>query len=63
MAQTARIAEVMFDEALETYEHQMQMLDLVSFENPNGAAMQNSGNFIWRPVQQHAPIIEGWTYR
>lgn len=60
MAQTARIAEVMFDEALETYEHQMQMLDLVSFENPNGAAMQNSGNFIWRPVQQHAPIIEGW---
>ena len=50
----------MFDEALDSYEHQMQMLDLVSFENPGAAGMQNSGNFIWRPVQQHAPIIDGW---
>jgi hypothetical protein len=60
MATTAKIAEVMFDEALETYEHQMQLLDLVSFEQPAGGMMQNSGNFIWRPVQQHAPIISGW---
>lgn len=38
----------------------MQMLDLVSFEEPSGADMQNSGNVVWRPVQQHRPIIEGW---
>lgn len=60
MAETAKTAEVMFDEAIDTYEHQMQMLDLVTFEEPQGSNMQNSGNFIWRPVQQHAPIISGW---
>ena len=45
---------------METYEHQMQMLDMVDVFTPDPAAFQNSSNIIWRPVQQHAPIKEGW---
>jgi len=55
-----KIAEVIFENALETYEHQDMLLDQVSFFEPEGADMQNSGNVIWRPVQQHAPILPGW---
>lgn len=57
---TGKIAEVLFENAIETHEHQMQMLDLVDYYEPNSATMQNAGNFIWRPVQQHAPVISGW---
>lgn len=57
---SGKIAEVIFEEALETYEHQDMLLNTVSFYEPDGATMQNSGNVIWRPVQQHAPIIPGW---
>ena len=57
---TGKIAEVMFEKTKETYEHQMQMLDLTYFHQPDGGSMQNSGNFIWYPVQQHAPVISGW---
>lgn len=60
MAITGKIVEVMFEKALETYEHQMDMLSLVDFFQPEAGTMQNAGNFIWRPVQQHAPIITGW---
>jgi len=57
---TGKIAEVMFEKVKETYEHQDMMLDLTNFHEPDGGSMQNSGNFIWYPVQQHAPIIDGW---
>ena len=57
---TAKSVEVLFEKALETYEHQMQMLDLVDVFTPDPAAFQNSSNIIWRPVQQHAPIKDGW---
>jgi hypothetical protein len=57
---TGKIAEVMFEKAKETYEHQDMLLDLTDFHEPDGAQMQNSGNVVWYPVQQHAPIIEGW---
>jgi len=60
MAQTGKIAEVLFESALETYEHQMQMLDMVDHFEPNGQDMQNADNVVWRPVQQHAPVINGW---
>lgn len=60
MATTGKIAEVMFENAVDTYEHQMQMLDLVMTEEPDERDLQNAGNVIWRPVQQHAPIIEGF---
>lgn len=57
---TAKSVEVLFEKALETYEHQMQLLDLVDVFTPDPAAFQNSSNIIWRPKQQHAPIKEGW---
>jgi hypothetical protein len=57
---TGKIAEVMFEKALETHEHQMDMLDMTDFHQPDGGGMQNSGNFIWYPVEQHAPVISGW---
>ncbi len=57
---TGKTAEVMFEKYKETYEHQMSMLDMVDFHEPDGADMQNSANVVWYPVQQHAPIITGW---
>ena len=57
---TAKSVEVLFEKALEIYEHQMQMLDLVDVFTPDPAAFQNSSNIIWRPVQQNAPIKDGW---
>jgi len=60
MATTGKIAEVFFENAIETYEHQMQLINNVSYFEPDAATMQNANNFVWRPVQHHAPIIEGW---
>jgi len=60
MSQTGKIAEVLFENALETHEEQIQLLGLVDVFKPNEADMQNAGNVVWRPVQQHAPIIDGW---
>ena len=60
MATTGKIAEVLFENALETYEAQDKMLDLVDFFQPDAATMQNSNNIIWRPYQQHAPILDGF---
>ena len=57
---TGKVAEVMFEKALETHEHQMDMLDMTTFHEPDGGGMQNQGNFIWYPVEQHAPVISGW---
>lgn len=57
---TGKVAEVMFDAAKETYEKQQQLVELVNFSEPDGSRMQNAGNVIWSPVQQHAPIISGW---
>ncbi len=57
---TGKIAEVMFEKVKETYEHQMQMVEMTDFHEPDAGTMQNAGNFIWYPVQQHAPIISGW---
>lgn len=57
---TGKIVEILFEKALETHEHQMQLLDLVSYEEPDRAKLQNAGNYIWRPVQQHAPVLEGF---
>lgn len=60
MASTGKIVEVLYEQALETFETQDSMLDRVSFFKPEAASMQNGSNFVWRPVEQHAPIIEGW---
>jgi hypothetical protein len=60
MASTGKIAEVLFENTIDTYEQQEMMLPLVDFYKPDAADMQNSDNFIWRTVQQHAPVITGW---
>ena len=57
---TGKIAEVMFEKTKETYEHQIDMVEMTDFHEPDAGSMQNAGNFIWYPVQQHAPIISGW---
>lgn len=56
---TGKIVEVLFENALKTHEEQMQLLPLCNFTQPDPASMQNAGNFIWKTVQQHAPIIDG----
>lgn len=57
---TAKAVEVLFENAIETHEHDMQLLDLISVYKPNSDDMQNSTNVIWRNTQQHAPVQEGW---
>jgi len=57
---SGKIAEVMFEDYLMTYEKQDKLVDLTTFFEPNASDMQNSGNFIWRTVEQHAPILSGF---
>jgi hypothetical protein len=57
---TGKIAEVFFESVLEGYEDQDQLVNKVSFSEPDAGTMQNAGNVIWRPVEQHAAIQEGW---
>ena len=57
---TGKVAEIMFEKALDTHEHQMDMLNMTNFHQPEGGSMQNTGNFIWYPIEQHAPVISGW---
>lgn len=60
MATTGKIAEVLFENTLDTFESQDMLLDKVTRTEPDAADMQNAGNVIWKPTDQHAPIIEGW---
>jgi len=57
---TGKIAEVMFENMVETYEHQTMMLDLVDAEQGDSEKLQNAGNTIWYPVQQHRPVLTGF---
>lgn len=57
---TGKIVEVIFENALETFESQQSMLPLVDFWVPDAATLQNADNFVWRTVQQHRPVISGW---
>jgi hypothetical protein len=57
---TGKIAEVLFENALETFESQDMLLDKVDFWSPDASDLQNGGNFIWRQVEQHAPILTGF---
>lgn len=57
---TGKIAEVIFEAAVDTHEEQTQILGLVdSFTAPSGG-LQNGNNFVWRPAQQHRPVLSGW---
>lgn len=57
---TAKTVEVIFEKAIETYKHQTKMADMVEVFTPEPAALQNAGNNLWRPAQQHAPVFTGW---
>lgn len=61
MATTGKTVEILFENAIETFEHQDMMLDKVDFYKPDAADMQNAGDVVWRSVEQHAPILTGWT--
>ena len=60
MANTGKIAEVLFENALETYEEQNQLIQKTDVFTPESGTLQNSNNVIWRPVEQHAPILDGF---
>lgn len=57
---TGKIAEILFEEAIDTFESQEMILDKVSHWEPDAGDLQNAGNFLWRTVEQHAPIIDGF---
>lgn len=60
MATTGKIAEVFFENMLETIDDQMLLVDMVDRFEPNAADMQNANNQVWRPVEQQAVILDGW---
>jgi len=55
-----KIAEVLMESALETFESQESLIPLVKTVDVDMATMQNSGNAIWRKVAQHSPSIAGF---
>ncbi len=55
-----KIAEVMFENFVETWEKQELMLELVDAEQGDADTLQNAGNTVWYPVQQHRPILTGF---
>lgn len=57
---TGKTIILMLEDAMETFEKQDLLLPMVDFYEPTAADMQNAGNFVWRPVEQQAPIIDGW---
>ncbi|MCH9645660.1 MAG: hypothetical protein K0U08_03345 [Proteobacteria bacterium] len=57
---TGKIAEVMFGDFVETWNKQSVMIDLVDSDFMDPAKLQNSGNTIFYPVEQHRPILTGF---
>ena len=57
---TGKIAEVLYENVLETIQDQMMLVDMVSVETPDAGTMQNASNVIWRPVEQHVGLLDGW---
>jgi len=55
-----KLAVVIFDEWLETFESQQMLLDKVYHWVPEPGNMQNASNFIWRSVEQQSPVLVGW---
>lgn len=60
MATTGKIAEVFFENALETIEDQVMLVDMCERFEPDSGDMQNANNVVWRPVEQQAVIQDGW---
>lgn len=60
MAVSGKIAEILFENALDTYEEQNQLVNKTDVFTPDSGVMQNANNVIFRPVEQHAPILDGF---
>lgn len=57
---TGKAIELFAEEFVETHEQETQMLGLTDTFTVAPGALQNSSNFVWRGVQQHAPLLSGW---
>lgn len=57
---SGKVAEVLFENFIDTFETQEMMLDKVDLFTPDASDLQNAGNVIWRTVEQHAPILDGF---
>lgn len=57
---TGKIAEVMFGEYVEKWKKQAVMLDLVDGDFMDPGDLQNAGNTVWYPIEQHRPILDGF---
>lgn len=57
---TAKAIEVLYENAIDQYQQRTHMLNLTMHYTPDPGDYQNSNNVIWRPLEQHAPIKEGW---
>ena len=57
---SGKIAEVVFEEVVNTHEEQTQMLGLVDSFTAAPGTLQNAGNYIWRTAQMHRPVLSGW---
>ena len=57
---TIKIIEAYMENAVETYEAQDMMLNMVERIEPDAAKLENAGNVVWSPVEQHRPVIAGW---
>ena len=58
--QAGKIVEVIIESVLDKYQDKTMFVDKTQVFTPDSGTMQNAGNVIWRPVEQHAPIIEGF---
>ena len=57
---TGKAIELFAENFIETHEEQTQMLGLTDTFTVAPGALQNAQNFVWRGVQQHAPLLSGW---
>lgn len=60
MSDTIKTVMAFFENALDTYEHQTMLIDECEFYEPSPEEMQTSNNIVWRPAQQHRPVLDGW---
>ncbi|MEE8288928.1 MAG: P22 phage major capsid protein family protein [Nitrosomonadaceae bacterium] len=55
-----KIADVMFEDLLETIDDQTALADKCERFEPDASTMQNSNNAIWRPVEQQSRVVKKW---
>jgi hypothetical protein len=57
---TGKTVEVIFENAIDTFESEEMLIDKVNAFTPDPAVMQNSGDIMWKSVGQRASIQSGW---